>query len=111
MKKDKQQTAEQTATQEKTTAVAKTEQKKKSANDRPNWFIRMMRAIGGFFKRIGRKFKEVFKELKKVTWPSFGKVVKETGVVLAVCLFFLVILTAFDLGLGELVKLVTSIGK
>lgn len=112
MKKDKQQTAEQVTAEEKTTAVAKTEPKKKAAtSDRPNWFIRMMRAIGGFFKKIGRKFKEVFKELKKVTWPSFGKVVKETGVVLAVCLFFLVILTVFDLGLGELVKLVTSIGK
>ena len=112
MKKEKQQTAVQATAEEKTTAVQKTEPKKKSAgNDKPNGFVRFFRAIGRFFKKIGRKFKEIFKELKKVTWPSFGKVVKETGVVLAVCLFFLVILTVFDLGLGELVKLVTSIGK
>ena len=66
--------------------------------------------IGRFFKGIGRKFREIFLELKKVTWPSFGKAAKETGVVLLVCLGFLIVLTLFDLGLGELVRLITSIG-
>lgn len=33
--------------------------------------------------------KEVFSELKKVTWPTFPKVIKNTGVVLAVVLVFL----------------------
>ncbi len=60
----------------------------------------------GFFKRIGIKIKDVFSELKKVTWPTFPKVVKQTGVVLAVVLIFLVVITAFDFGLFELLKLV-----
>ncbi|MBR2617103.1 MAG: preprotein translocase subunit SecE [Clostridia bacterium] len=78
--------------------------KKANKNKKPFFLVRWAKAIG-------RKFREIFLELKKVTWPSFGKVVKETGVVLAVCLFFMVVITAFDLGLGELVRLVTNIGK
>ena len=33
--------------------------------------------VARFFVGIGRKFKEVFSELKKVTWPDFPKVVKD----------------------------------
>ena len=62
-----------------------------------------------FFKRMGRKFKEVFSELKKVTWPSFGKVVKTTGVVLAVVLFFLIVIGVADYIFSLLIGLVTSI--
>ena len=61
------------------------------------------------FKKIGRKFKEVFSELKKVSWPSFKTVVKNTSIVLGVVLIFLVVITLMDFGLGELFKLVTSI--
>ncbi len=60
----------------------------------------------GFFKRIGLKIKDVFSELKRVTWPTFPKVIKQTGVVLVVVLLFLIVITAFDFGLFELLKLV-----
>ena len=60
----------------------------------------------GFFKRLGGKIKDVFSELKKVTWPTFSKVVKRTGVVLVVVLVFLVVITAFDFGLGQLLNLI-----
>ena len=66
-------------------------------SDKPNIFI-----------RFGRKVKEVVSELKKVTWPSFGKVVKTTGVVLTVVLIFIVIFTGINAGLGELLQLFTS---
>ncbi len=59
----------------------------------------------GFFKRMGAKIKDIFSELKKVSWPSFGKVVKETGIVLMVVLIFLVVLTGFDYGLQQLLTL------
>ena len=58
------------------------------------------------FKRMGAKIKDVFSELKKVSWPSFSKVVKKTGVVIVVVLAFLVVITAFDSGLMELLKLI-----
>lgn len=74
--------------------------KAKTAAKKPNIFVRM-----------GRKLKEVFSELKKVTWPSFGKVVKSTGVVLAVVIAFLVVFGAINYGLGALLDLITSIGS
>lgn len=61
------------------------------------------------FKRIGRKFKEVFSELKKVSWPDFKTIVKQTSLVLGIVLLFLIIITLMDFGLGELFKLITGI--
>jgi preprotein translocase SecE subunit len=48
------------------------------------------------FVRIGRKLKEVFSELKKVTWPTFPTVLKQTGIVVVVVLFFLLLIFGFD---------------
>lgn len=63
------------------------------------------------FKRIFRKLKEVFSEIKKVSWPSFNKIVKQTAVVLGVVLLFMIVITLMDLGLGALLQLLTGIGK
>lgn len=48
-------------------------------------------------KRGTRFFKEIWSELKKVTWPTFGTVIKNTGVVFLVVALFLVVLLGFDL--------------
>ncbi|MCH5164943.1 MAG: preprotein translocase subunit SecE [Clostridiales bacterium] len=50
--------------------------------------------------RVRRWFKDFFSELKKVTWPSFSKVVKQTGIVLLVTVIFLLVMMAFDALLG-----------
>lgn len=50
--------------------------------------------------RVRRWFKDFFSELKKVTWPSFSKVLKQTGVVLLVTICFLLVMMAFDGLLG-----------
>ena len=81
--------------------VQRVETKKvQSKNKKPN-----------IFSRMGKKLKEVFSELKKVSWPSFGKVVKQTSVVIGVVLVFMVIILLIDLGLGELLTLIKSIGQ
>ena len=56
------------------------------------------------FQRLGKKCKEIFSELKKVSWPSFGKVVKNTGVVIAVVVLFLVVITLVDFGMSFILK-------
>lgn len=61
------------------------------------------------FVRMGRKIKEVFSELKRVTWPTFPKVVKATCVVLVVVITFTVVATLINYGLQELLGLITSI--
>ena len=47
-------------------------------------------------KSLGQKSKELSSELKKVSWPSFGKVVKTTGVVLLVVTVCTLILFGAD---------------
>ena len=76
---------------------------KKSASaakaNKPNVFVRM-----------GRKLKEVFSELKRVTWPTFPKVVRGTCVVLVVVVVFTVIVTGINYGLQALLNVITGIG-
>ncbi len=63
------------------------------------------------FVRAGRKLKETFSELKRVTWPTFPKVVRATCVVLVVVVVFTVVITGINYGLQELLNLVTNIGQ
>ena len=78
---------------------AKKPDKKQDKNKKPNIFV-----------RIGRKLKETFSELKRVTWPTFGKALKATGVVLVIVLIFLVVVTGINYGFGALLKLITGLG-
>lgn len=64
----------------------------------------------GLFKRIGRFFAKSWSELKKVTWPTFKKVVSNTLIVLAVVLFFSLVVFGFDTGFMYLIKWIGSFG-
>ena len=68
----------------------------KTKNKKPSWF-----------RRVGAKCKETFSELKRVTWPKFGTVVKTTGVVLVIVAAFLAVVAGVDALLGELLKLIS----
>lgn len=57
---------------------------------------------------IGKKTKETISELKKVTWPSFGEVVKKTGIVIAFVLIFGLFLYGVNTLLGWLVSLLVG---
>ena len=60
---------------------------------------------------MGKKIKEVFSELKRVTWPTFPKVVKATCVVLVVVIVLGLILTGINQELQALLSLITNIGE
>lgn len=75
------------------------EKKAKVEEKKPNVFVR-------FGKWVKTKFSGMVSELKKVTWPKFGTVVKSTGVVLVVVLIFLIVVTGFDTGLNALLQLI-----
>lgn len=55
-------------------------------------------------------FKETFSELKKVSWPKFSTVVKQTGAVLLLVAVFLVVLFGFDMLLSFLYKKLFGVG-
>ena len=56
-----------------------------------NWFKRT-------FKAIGKWFRGMKSELKKVVWPSWSQLLNNTLVVLAVSAIVAIIVTLFDLG-------------
>ena len=68
----------------------------KTKNKKPN-----------IFRRMGAKIKEVFSELKRVTWPSFPTALKTTGVVFVIVFIFLVVVTGVDFGLAALLELIS----
>lgn len=76
---------------DKNNAAAKQQPAKKTnKNKKPNIFVRM-----------GRKIKEIFSELKKVTWPSFKTVLKQLGCVLVTVILVLAVIMLMDLGLQD----------
>ena len=63
--------------------------------------------------RMRKAFKEMFSELKHVSWPTAKKTATSFGIVLVVVLFFLIIISAFDYGIMQLIKLLmdASVGS
>ncbi len=58
------------------------------------------------FKRLGAFFVKSWSELKKVSWPNFKTVLKNTSIVLLVVLFFALIIYGSDLLFGWLISLI-----
>lgn len=63
---------------------------------------------GNIFKRIGRKFKELWSELKKITWPTSKTVAKNTVVVIVVILIFFLVIWGFDSLMAYLLGLLVN---
>ena len=50
----------------------------------------------GFFKRVAKWFKEMKSELKKVQWPGWKQVAKNTGIVIACVIVVGIFIWVFD---------------
>ncbi len=50
----------------------------------------------GFFKRIGKWFREMKSELKKVVWPTGKQLVKNSGIALGVMVISGIAIWGFD---------------
>ena len=58
----------------------------------------------GFFARIGRWFRELKVELKKVVWPTGKQTLNNTLIVIACVVFVGVFIWLFDAVAGALIK-------
>ena len=67
-----------------------------------------MAKVGKFFKslpgRIARSFREMFAELKKVTWPSRSELINYSVVVLVFMVAMAVIIGLLDAASGQLIS-------
>ena len=81
-----------------------------NATEKKNIFVRILL----FFKRlglnIGKAFKNMFFELKKVTWPSKHDLLTYSLITIGFMVCMGIIIYLIDLGSGALVNLRLSIG-
>ncbi len=62
-------------------------------------------------KRVIRFFRDYKSEVKKIVWPNYKDVIKNTVIVLVMCLIVGILIWVVDFGLGQLLNLILGIGK
>jgi len=78
----------------------------KGKNKKPNFFARIGRGFIRFFARIGNSFRNTWRELKKVTWPTRDKLINYSIIVMLFMLFMMVIIGLLDTGATTLVQMI-----
>lgn len=63
----------------------------------------------GFFKRVGKWFRDMKSELKKVVWPTPKQTLKGTAVAIVMMVVCAVVLWAFDSAAQAAVKALINI--
>ncbi len=81
--------AENTEKSEKEAKASKSTDKKKRSSE----------------KKVGKFFRDTKGEFKKIIWPTFPSVVRNTGVTLAMCAVMGILICVVDLGLSALINL------
>ena len=86
-------------------------EKKKSngkAEEKLNFFQKALRFFTNLPARIARPFKNMWRELKKVTWPTRKDLLNYTLIVLAFMVFMGVVIGLLDMGSSRLIALMIS---
>ena len=76
-----------------------------------NFFVRFGKGFVKFFAKIGNAFKNMWHELKKVTWPTREKLVNYTVIVVLVVVFMMVIIGLLDMGASGLVQFLMKLNN
>ena len=85
-----------------------TEKKAVSKNTKPNFFVRLGKGCVNLVKKIGNAFKNMWRELRKVTWPSREKLVNYSTIVVLFIVFMMVVIGLLDTGASQLVNLIMT---
>ena len=84
------------------------EKKAVSKNAKPNFFTRLGKGVVALVKKIGAAFKNMWRELRKVTWPSREKLVNYSTIVVLFIVFMMVVIGLLDTGASQLVNLIMT---
>jgi preprotein translocase subunit SecE len=57
-------------------------------------------------KRIKKFIGDVFREMRKVSWPKRGELTRSTITVLSTVVFFAIFFAGLDLGISKLIRLI-----
>ena len=94
--------AAQTENAVKKTAAKVEKTAQKAAEGKLSKIIAWFKALP---KRISKPFKNMYYELKKVTWPSKHKLITYSIIVLVFMLFMGVVIGLLDIGASKLIEL------
>ena len=79
--------------------------KEENKNTKPGFGQRFV----DFFKGIGRSFKNMFHEMKKVSWPTKKELLNYSVVVFVFMIVMGIIIGVIDLGAGALINMIVSL--
>ena len=85
------------------------EKKAVSKNAKPNFFVRFGKGCVNLGKKVVNAFKNMWRELRKVTWPSKEKLVSYSVIVVLFMLVMMVVIGLLDMGASQLVNLIMSL--
>ncbi|MBL4954543.1 preprotein translocase subunit SecE [Neobacillus sp. OS1-32] len=57
-------------------------------------------------QRIKKFFSDIVREMRKVSWPKRGELIRSTITVLTTVAFFALFFTVLDLGISRLIRLI-----
>ena len=86
-----------------------TEKKAAAKNAKPNFFVRFGKGCVNLVKKIGNAFKNMWRELRKVTWPSREKLVNYSTIVVLFIVFMMIVIGLLDTGSSALVNMIMSL--
>lgn len=78
---------------------------------KPSFFAKVVNFFKALPGKIAKPFKNMWHELRKVTWPSKKDLITYSTVVIIFMVFMAVVIGLLDLGSGELIKLLDGIKK
>ncbi|MBR1685673.1 MAG: preprotein translocase subunit SecE [Clostridia bacterium] len=85
------------------------EEKKVAAKAQPSKWQKFVEGVKHLPQTIAKPFKEMYYELKRVTWPTKRKLIVYSIIVLVFMLFMGIVIGLFDLGASALVKALGNI--
>ena len=61
--------------------------------------------VGAFDKKAAKYVRDLNGERKNIIWPPLKTVLKNTGIILVICVMVAIVVCAIDIGLGALINL------
>ena len=77
-------------------------------NTKPNFFVRAGKWFANLGKTVVSAFKNMWRELRKVTWPSRDKLINYSAIVVIFMVAMMVIIGLLDTGASALVNLIMT---
>ena len=88
--------------------MSEVKKEKSAQKSGENRIVKFFKGLKDLPQRIAKPFRNMYYELKKVTWPSKQKLVAYSIIVLVFMLFMGIVIGLLDMGASALVKLLVA---